>query len=71
MESLAAFEDYLSHNELGLALDVLAGVAEESSAGGECWRVLHAPVAEMTLTEDDPIHGPTVRLVGRHCAPDA
>jgi hypothetical protein len=70
-ESLVAFDEYMDHNELGLALDVLADVADGSGAGHECWQELGAAIAEMALGEDDDTHGPTVRLVRRHGAPDA
>lgn len=65
-QSLTFLDEYLAQNELGLALDVLAAVAEESGAGQECWQELRLAVEEMALAEDDDTHGPTVRLVLGH-----
>lgn len=65
VDSLAASDDYLRHNELGLALDVLADVAEKADADAACWQALLAAVQEMALGQDDEVHGAAVRLVLR------
>ncbi len=65
VDELAAFDEYLMHNELALALDELAQIAEQSDAAAVCWEALRAAVEEMALTEEDDVHGASVRLVRR------
>lgn len=65
VDSLAHVDELLTHNELGLALDLLADLADKSGAGLQCWNELGAAVAEMALAADDETHGFTVQLVLR------
>jgi hypothetical protein len=47
--TLEEFEEFLAHNELELAWDALAEVAEEYSAPPDCWRELAQAAALMQL----------------------
>lgn len=49
--SLKEFHEYLEHNELGLALDELAGLGEANHCPAEFWRELAATAESMGLTE--------------------
>ncbi|WP_328387422.1 hypothetical protein [Nocardia sp. NBC_00416] len=71
-DGLSLFEDFLAHNELGLALDALADVAAEQRSPSTVWRALAAAAQAMDLTEDHPVHGGTVRVIRTHvsAAPD-
>lgn len=62
-ETLTFYEDFLSHNELGLALDALADVALAQRAPGDVWRALGGAVELMGLEADDSIHGGTVERI--------
>ena len=62
-ESLSQYEDFLGHNELGLALDVLTDVALSQRASGAVWRSLREVVVLMELEPDDAVHGDTVKSV--------
>jgi hypothetical protein len=44
--------EYLAHNELGLALDVLAQMGDADRAKSEFWATLDAACQEMNLTAD-------------------
>ena len=68
VDEFAAFDEYMTHNELGLALDELAHSAEPSDAATAFWEALRAAVEEMALTEEDDVHGTSVRLVLRRTA---
>jgi hypothetical protein len=59
------FEEWLGHNELGLAFDELVGVADESDASHETWMALALIAGGMQLDRDDPVHGASVTLVAR------
>ncbi len=65
-DGLFLFEEFLGHNELGLALDALADVAAEQRAPSTTWRALAAAAKTMDLTEHDPVHGGTVRIIRSH-----
>ncbi|WP_197687799.1 MULTISPECIES: hypothetical protein [unclassified Nocardioides] len=62
-EALFLYEDLLSHNELGLALDALADVAFEQRAPGEVWQMLGGAIEAMQLEPDDSVHGGAVQKV--------
>ncbi|MCW2792867.1 MAG: hypothetical protein JWO76_1965 [Nocardioides sp.] len=62
-DELCLFEDFLEHNELGLAMDALADVAAEQRAPSTVWRALAAAAKAMDLTEDHPVYGGTVRVI--------
>ena len=47
--TLDEFEEFLEHNELELAWDALAGLAEHYSAPAECWRLLAHAASVMGL----------------------
>ncbi|HET6910625.1 MAG TPA: hypothetical protein VFH54_14920 [Mycobacteriales bacterium] len=61
-EADRTFADYLDHNELGLAFEVLATVAEAEGAPPQCWAALARAADEMTLSSDDE----AALLVRRH-----
>ena len=48
--SLAQFDEYISHNELGLALDEIAGIAEDLACKAAFWKRLEAAAEAMELT---------------------
>jgi hypothetical protein len=60
--------EYLNHNELGLALDVLVDAGEQAGDAEPAafWSSLLAAVSEMQIGPDDPVHGASVREVLRH-----
>lgn len=62
-DGLRDFADYLAHNELGLAFEVLAQIGEAENARSTFWDALAAAAAEMNLSDTDPNHGASVRLV--------
>ena|SRR6266851_9860329 len=47
--TLEEFEEFLAHNELELAWDTLAVVAEHNSASPDCWRKLAQAARLMQL----------------------
>ncbi len=61
--ALTLYQDFLSHNELGLALDVLADVARAQRAPGGAWRALGEAAESMGLERDDSDHGGTVETI--------
>lgn len=67
-EELGLYEDFLDHNELGLALDALVDVAHEQRAPGDVWRSLSAAAETMNLEPNDGVHGPTVQRIRDHMA---
>jgi hypothetical protein len=64
--ALALFEEFRDHNELGLALDQLADVADAQRALRAMWEELQAAATVMELHQDDPGHGATVRRINAH-----
>lgn len=64
------FDDYLSHNELGLAFDVLVenGASHRLRPSNEFWLFLDAAALEMNIDPDDPVHGHSARTVRRRLA---
>lgn len=49
--SLSKFEEYLSHNELELALDELAEAAKQSTQSDRFWDAMCQAAAYMSLSE--------------------
>jgi hypothetical protein len=47
--NLAAFDDYLEHNELGLALEELAGLGEGNPTPTEFWALLVEAAEAMNI----------------------
>jgi hypothetical protein len=64
---LRVYDDYLAHNELGLAFDVLVQIGEAQNAQRSFWACLALAATEMDLRDDDPDHGSSVRTV-KACA---
>ncbi|HET7690095.1 MAG TPA: hypothetical protein VFK41_06940 [Nocardioidaceae bacterium] len=66
--TLQDVNEYLDHNELGLALEVLVDAGEQvgDAAMEPFWSSLRAAVAEMEIGLDDPAHGNAAREVMRH-----
>jgi hypothetical protein len=62
-DALAQFDEFLQHNELGLALDELAEVARARRAPRVVWEELRAAAATMGLDSGDLAHGASVRLI--------
>lgn len=62
-DQLALYREYRQHNELGLAFDVLVGLAQERRAPAECWQALREAVREMGLTATDSVHGRAAAVV--------
>lgn len=60
------FQEFIGHNELGLALDELAHAADGLPAGPEFWSLLRLAADEMDLTEADTTHGSAVQIINRH-----
>ncbi|WP_082599914.1 hypothetical protein [Nocardioides sp. Soil777] len=60
--------EYLDHNELGLAVDVLVDACKQAESAEPCavWSSLRAAVDEMQIRPEDPVHGVSVREVMRH-----
>ena len=48
---LEQFDEYLAHNEFGLAIDELAGVADELNCKAAFWKCLEAAAEAMELPE--------------------
>jgi hypothetical protein len=51
--SLDGFEEFLAHNELELAWDALAEVAERAGASSVCWRKLAEAASLMELPDKE------------------
>ncbi|WP_269533275.1 hypothetical protein [Chitinimonas sp. BJYL2] len=49
--ALAQYENFIQHNEFGLALDTLAEVGSEYPCRGSFWRDLERAAEAMQLTE--------------------
>lgn len=67
-QELGLYEDFLDHNELGLALDALVDVAHAQRAPGDVWRSLSAAAQTIGLEPNDSVHGPTVQRILDHLA---
>jgi hypothetical protein len=67
-KDLGVYHEFLSHNELGLALDALVDVAVLQRSAGEVWRSLGSAAEMMGLEPDDSIHGATVEKIQDHLA---
>lgn len=65
-QELGVYEDFLDHDELGLALDALVDVATAQRAPSEVWRSLSGAAQTMELEPDDSVHGPTVQRIQDH-----
>jgi hypothetical protein len=53
--TLENFEQFLEHNELGLALDELAGVGLKNGASVAFWKLLKLAAENMHLPDQDEI----------------
>jgi hypothetical protein len=60
---LRDYDDYLAHNELALAFDVLVQIGEAEKAKQHFWTFLASAAADMDLHDDDSHHGSSVRTV--------
>lgn len=69
-QSVALYLDFLGHHELGLALEVLAGLADAQGAPREVWVLLADAADSMDLADADEAHDAAARLIGRHLAPE-
>ena len=60
--------EYLDHNELGLAFDVLVDACKQAEHAEPVRRlvIIGAAVDEMQIRPEDPVHGVSVREVLRH-----
>ena len=67
-EALFLYEDFLSDNEFGLALDALVDVALEQRAPGDVWRTMAGAVETMGLERDDSVYGRTIEKVAEQLA---
>jgi hypothetical protein len=57
------YEDYLAHNELGLAFDVLVEVGASQKARRKFWQAVHEAAIEMKLAPDGAQHAAARRTV--------
>jgi hypothetical protein len=69
-DALGQYRDYVDHNELGLAFEVLVDVADRQHAHASSWQALAAAAAEMRIEEDHQVHGPSRRVVTEHLTQD-
>lgn len=60
---LAEYRECREHNELGLAFDVLASLADEHDADDVCWAALREDAQETGLDASDSTHGSSAALV--------
>jgi len=67
-DALALFDEFRDHNELGLALDQLADVAEAQRAPRAVWKELSAAAVVMRLGDADAVYGGAVRRINEHLA---
>ena len=65
-EALGLVVEFQDHNELGLALDQLSDVSDAQRAPRPVWEQLSAAATVMEITQDDPVHGATVRNICKH-----
>lgn len=63
---LGLYEEFLDHNEFGLALDALGDVATTQRAPGDVWRSLSDAAQTMGLERNDSVHGATVERILNH-----
>lgn len=49
--ALHEYQEYLGYNELELAMDALAGAADEHEAGNDFWRMLSLAASNMELPD--------------------
>ncbi len=65
--TLRDVDEYVGHNELGLAFDLLVDAGEQAgdAAPDAFWSSLRAAVVEMEIASDDPAHGAAAREVLR------
>ena len=61
--NLPWFDEWLAHNELGLAFDVLVEAGDSAAAPRDFWDTVKAAANEMDLTPDDDVHGNSARIV--------
>ncbi|HXH77032.1 MafI family immunity protein [Nocardioides sp.] len=66
--TLRDVNEYLDHNELGLALEVIVDACEQlgDAVALAAWSSLRAAVQEMQIGPDDEAHGSAAREVLRH-----
>jgi hypothetical protein len=62
-EGTRDFLDYVAHNELGLAFDVLAEIGANQRALKGFWQQMEEAVGEMKIAAGDEVHGRTVSTV--------
>lgn len=55
-DALGLFDEFRDHNELGLALDQMADVAETQRAPRAVWKELSAAAVVMRLGETDAVY---------------
>ena len=64
------FDEWVEHNELGLAFDALVAAGESAAAPPDFWNSVRAAAQEMNLTSDDDVHGKSVRIVAKWAGRD-
>jgi hypothetical protein len=64
--ALILFAEFRDHNELSLALDQLADVAEAQRAPRTVWKELSAAAAAMQPGDADPVHIAVVHRINEH-----
>jgi hypothetical protein len=67
-DALVLFDEFRDHNELGLALDQMADIAEAQRAPRAVWKELSAAAGVMRLGEGDAVYGGAVRRINEHLA---
>jgi hypothetical protein len=66
--ALYLFDEFRDHNDLGLALDQLADVAEAQRAPLAVWKELSTAASVIGLGEADPVAGGAARRINGHLA---
>jgi hypothetical protein len=61
--ALGLFDEFLDHNELGVAFDVLVDVAAEQRAPSATWNALRDAAEELGVAEGDGLHGASLTKV--------
>ena len=56
------YAEYLDHNELALAFEVLVSAADAEAASADCWAALQCAASEMRL----PVEDEAVQLLRKH-----
>ncbi len=64
----ADYRNYLEHNELGLAFDILVEVGEDQRARQAFWQRLQEAAIDMGLTVESVPHGQSVQTVAKWVA---